>query len=158
MFATGLFFCVLVFPLSSILLLSGTGCIQRLLSVYPFAGCYSYFQYDSELPQAEAQGRTVSGYHRVADCDYHITGDPGNLFRHLSAFDRLLVLLHAIIKIIVFYIKIKDRLPIPFMKVIFLCGDLIIAFFLIVNPGAHEDVISFFLGALFPYLRRKHPA
>lgn len=59
------------------------------------------------------------------------------------------ILLHAIVKIIVFYIKIKDHLPIPIIKVIFLCGDLIMAFFLLVNPSAHEKVISFFMGAYF---------
>ena len=59
------------------------------------------------------------------------------------------ILLHAIVKIIVFYIRIKDHLPFQILKVMYLCGDLIMAFYLLVNPDAHEEVISFFIGAYF---------
>lgn len=74
---------------------------------------------------------------------------PKTFFALLPRLIGCWILLHAIIKIIVFYIRIKDHLPFQVLKVFYLCGDLIMAFYLLVNPGAHEEVISFFIGAYF---------
>lgn len=59
------------------------------------------------------------------------------------------ILLHAMIKIIVLYIKVNDHLPIPIHSVIFLIGDLIISFYLLVNPIKHEFILSCFMGGYF---------
>lgn len=67
-------------------------------------------------------------------------------------FPRLIsgwILLHALIKIIVLYIKVNDHLPIPIYSIIFLIGDLIISFNLLVNLTKHEFILSCFLGGYF---------
>lgn len=59
------------------------------------------------------------------------------------------IMLHAIVKIIVLYIKIMDHLPKPIHSILFLIGDLIMAFFLLVNPMKHERIISYCMGIWF---------
>lgn len=59
------------------------------------------------------------------------------------------IILHALIKIIVLYIKINDHLPIPIHSVMFLVGDLFIAFYLLVNPVKHEFILSCCMGGYF---------
>lgn len=59
------------------------------------------------------------------------------------------IMLHAFVKIVVLYIKISDHLPIPIHSVLFLFGDLIMSFYLLVNPLKHEFIISCFMGAWF---------
>lgn len=59
------------------------------------------------------------------------------------------LLLHAVIKVIVLYIKTKDHLPIQIHSVIFLIGDIIISFSLIISPIMKETLLSFLLGMYF---------
>lgn len=59
------------------------------------------------------------------------------------------ILLHAFIKAVVLYIKIKDRLSIELHSVLFLIGDMVICFFLIVSPSKHDTFLSFLLGMYF---------
>ncbi|MEG0710409.1 MAG: hypothetical protein RR481_09240 [Longicatena sp.] len=59
------------------------------------------------------------------------------------------IMLHAIVKIIGLYIKLKDHLSIPVHSVLFLIGDLIMSFYLIFSPAAHDRIISSFMGAFF---------
>lgn len=149
MFATGLFFCVLGFSFIFDSLAVWNWLYTTLVIGISVAGVIRIFNMIlnyRKLKHKDGQFLDIIVWLIAIIISLAI---PETFF---AIFPRLIgcwILLHAIIKIIVFYIKIKDRLPIPFMKVIFLCGDLIIAFFLIVNPGAHEDVISFFLGAYF---------
>lgn len=58
------------------------------------------------------------------------------------------IMLHAVVKFIILYIKVKDHLPIPFSS-LYLIGDLIMSFYLIISPDEHVWVISMFMGAYF---------
>ena len=149
MFATGLFFCVLGFSFIFDSLAVWNWLYTTLVIGISVAGVIRIFNMILNYRKLKHKGGQFLDIIVWLIAIIISLAIPETFF---AIFPRLIgcwILLHAIIKIIVFYIKIKDRLPIPFMKVIFLCGDLIIAFFLIVNPGAHEDVISFFLGAYF---------
>lgn len=59
------------------------------------------------------------------------------------------ILLHAIVKIIVLYIRIKDHLAIAFYRILFLLGDLCMSFYLLVNPFNHQYIISIVTGLYF---------
>lgn len=59
------------------------------------------------------------------------------------------ILFHAIVKIIVLYIRVSDKLTIHIITVIFLLGDLIMCFFLIIKPNEYEYLISCFMGVYF---------
>lgn len=74
---------------------------------------------------------------------------PETFFILLPRFVGSWILLHAIAKIIVMYIKVKDHLHISVLKVIFLFGDLFFSFILITNPFDHEKIINYFIGGYF---------
>ena len=59
------------------------------------------------------------------------------------------IMLHAFIKIVVLWIKHHDHLPIPIHSVVYLGGDLVMSFFLIISPTRHEEVISICMGCYF---------
>ena len=59
------------------------------------------------------------------------------------------ILLHAIVKIIALYIRIKDHLTISFFRILFLLGDLCMSFYLIGNPFHHNDIINVVTGLYF---------
>lgn len=59
------------------------------------------------------------------------------------------ILLHAIVKIIVLYIKMKDKLPGRMHSFIFLIGDLLMAIILIFNPISYRGLINLVLGFYF---------
>lgn len=74
---------------------------------------------------------------------------PDAFFALLPRMIGIWIILHAIIKIIVLYIKVNDHLPIPIHSVVFLVGDLFIAFYLLVNPVKHEFILSCCMGGYF---------
>ena len=74
---------------------------------------------------------------------------PQTFFMMLPRFVGAWILLHAIVKIIVMWIKKQDHLPIPAHSVFYLLGDLIMSFFLIISPVKHEEVISICMGGYF---------
>lgn len=59
------------------------------------------------------------------------------------------IMLHAVVKIIVLWIKYHDSLPIPIHSILYLFGDLIMSFYLIISPNQHEKVISICMGGYF---------
>ncbi|MEG0527900.1 MAG: hypothetical protein RR531_10340, partial [Longicatena sp.] len=59
------------------------------------------------------------------------------------------ILLHAIVKIIVLNIRKKDKLPVQIHSILFLIGDLIMCFYLLIAPDKHETVINWFTGGYF---------
>lgn len=59
------------------------------------------------------------------------------------------ILLHAIVKIIVLSIRKKDKLPVQIHSILFLLGDLIMCFYLLISPDKHETIINWFTGGYF---------
>lgn len=59
------------------------------------------------------------------------------------------IALHALVKIIVLGIRKKDSLPIQIHSVIFLIGDLIMCFYLLISPDKHQFIIDCFTGGYF---------
>ena len=59
------------------------------------------------------------------------------------------ILLHAIVKLIVLYIKIKDHLTIHLYRILFLFIDLSISSFLLTNPYQHHQLIGSCIGIYF---------
>lgn len=59
------------------------------------------------------------------------------------------ILLHAIVKIIGLSIRINDHLPIQLHSVVYLIGDLVMSFYLLISPDKHQTIISWVTGAWF---------
>ncbi|WP_416326971.1 hypothetical protein [[Eubacterium] hominis] len=74
---------------------------------------------------------------------------PSTFFSLLPRLVGAWILLHAIVKVIVLWIKQHDHLPIPIHSIVYLIGDLIMSFFLISSPFMHEELISFCMGCYF---------
>ena len=75
--------------------------------------------------------------------------NPKLLYRLVPTFIGCWILLHAIVKLIVIYIKIKDHLTIHVYRIFFLFVDLSISSFLINNPLGHQKLIGFCIGFYF---------
>lgn len=74
---------------------------------------------------------------------------PQTFFLMLPRLVGAWILLHAIVKIIVMWIKYHDHLTIPIHSIVYLMGDIIMSFFLIISPTKHEGIISLFTGGYF---------
>lgn len=74
---------------------------------------------------------------------------PETFFMILPRLVGAWILLHAIVKIIVMWIKHHDHLSIPIHSFLYLLGDLAMCFFLITSPVQHELFISIFMGGYF---------
>lgn len=75
--------------------------------------------------------------------------NPTLLYRLVPKFIGCWILLHAIVKLIVIYIKIKDHLTIHIYRIFFLFIDLFVSSFLIKNPLQHQKLIGFCIGFYF---------
>lgn len=74
---------------------------------------------------------------------------PENFFLILPRLVGCWILLHAFVKLVVLWIKYHDHLPIPIHNILYLIGDLMMCFFLMVSPREHERFISLFMGGYF---------
>lgn len=59
------------------------------------------------------------------------------------------LLLHAVVKVIVFFIRLKDHLSIQIHSVVFMIGDVVISLLLIISPSMYETFLSALLGMYF---------
>lgn len=57
--------------------------------------------------------------------------------------------IHALVKIIVLYIRIHNRLLIQMHSVVYLIGDLIMCSYLLISPNEHQFIINCFTGGYF---------
>ena len=59
------------------------------------------------------------------------------------------IFIHALVKIFVIYIRIKDHLKLSVVKILFLFVDLCMSSFLLLNPYQHHKVIGLVIGLYF---------
>lgn len=59
------------------------------------------------------------------------------------------IMLHAIVKIIVLWIRVHDKLKVQVLHVIYLIGDLTMSFYLLISPDKHQVIINWVTGAYF---------
>ena len=149
MFATGLFFCVLGFSfifdsltIWNWLYITFVFGVIAIGIIRIFNLIVNFFKVEHKLSQLIDM--IVWTIAIVFSFTY-----PGTFFMILPRLVGAWILLHAIIKVIVLWIKRHDQLPIPIHSFLYLIGDLVMCFFLVISPAEHELFISFFMGGYF---------
>lgn len=149
MFATGIFFCILGFSFIFDSITTWNWLYATFVIGVAIVGVIRLFNLIVNFRKVEHRFRQlidiIVWIVAVSIC----LSFPMTFFMMLPRVIGCWILLHAIVKIIVLWIKHHDHLPIPIHSCIYLVGDLIMSFILIVSPASYEGIISFFMGMYF---------